>query len=143
MWRLGEDGIRELIKTRSPRLAKTLATAVLNALEAQTATVPSGDTWGEIIAPLVADLDRLIEQRQVILNQIDQVFRQHSLGKVLVTLCRFGPRAGAGTLVEISDPHRFATGARLASYAGLAPVDRRSGKSINNATASRRGNHRL
>jgi transposase len=67
----------------------------------------------------------------------------HPLGKVLVTLCGFGPRTGARTLAEIGDPTRFKDGGRLAAYAGLAPVDRRSGKSINNASASRRGNHRL
>jgi transposase len=143
MRRLGAHGIHPLIKARSPRLAKTLTAAVLRALEAQTVTLPNEDTWGEIIAALVTDLDRLIEQRQAIVKQIDQVFRQHPLGKVLVTLCGFGPRTGARALAEIGDPHRFANGARLASYAGLAPVDKRSGKSINNAAASRRGNHRL
>jgi transposase len=60
-----------------------------------------------------------------------------------VTLCGFGPRTGARTLAEIGDPARFTNGGRLAAYAGLAPIDRRSGRSINNAAASRRGNHRL
>ena len=67
----------------------------------------------------------------------------HPLGKVLVTLCGFGPRTGARTLAEIGDPQRFANGGRLAAYAGLAPVDRRSGRSINSSSQSRAGNHRL
>ncbi len=64
-------------------------------------------------------------------------------GKVLVTLCGFGPRTGARTLAEIGNPHRFQNGARLAAYAGLAPVNHRSGKSINRASQHRGGNHRL
>ncbi len=63
--------------------------------------------------------------------------------QVLVTLCEFGPRTGARTLAEIGDPHRFANGGRLAAYAGLAPVDRRSGRSLNATHQHRGGNHRL
>ena len=39
--------------------------------------------------------------------------------------------------------HRFLNGARLSAYAGLAPVNRRSGKSINRVSQHRGGNHRL
>jgi transposase len=37
-----------------------------------------------------------------------------------------GPRTGARILAEIGDGTDFASGARLASYAGLAPVTRQS-----------------
>ena len=106
-------------------------------------TLTGEDTWGQIIAGLVADLERVHTARAELGKQIEVVFLEHPLGQVLVTLCGFGPRTGARTLAEIGDPARFANGSRLAAYAGLAPVDRRSGKSINNAAASRRGNHRL
>ena len=66
----------------------------------------------------------------------------HPLGKALSTICGFGPRTGARTLAEIGDPHRFHNGSRLASYAGLAPVDSQSGRS-HTTRASRRHNHRL
>ena len=46
-------------------------------------------------------------------------------------------------LAEIGDGTRFADSARLASYAGLAPVTRQSGKPVNGESQSRRGNHRL
>ena len=57
-------------------------------------------------------------------------------------MCGFGSRTGATTLAEIGDPHRFANPARLAAYAGLAPVDRQSGRS-HTTGQPRRGNHRL
>ena len=62
--------------------------------------------------------------------------------KVLNSVCGFGPRTGARTLAEIGDPHRFANPGRLAAYAGLAPVDRQSGRS-HRTGRSRGGNHRL
>jgi transposase len=141
--RLGDDGIGQLLRERSPRIAGRLTTAIGKALAAQSVTLPGEDTWGQIIVGLVADLERIFEQRRQLGEQIEEVFLSHPLGKVLVTLCGFGPRTGARTLAEIGDPTRFKDGGRLAAYAGLAPVDRRSGKSINNVAASRRGNHRL
>ena len=39
---------------------------------------------------------------------IEAAFTGHPLGKVLASLCGFGPRTGARTLAEIGDPHRFA-----------------------------------
>jgi len=139
----GADTIRATITDRSPRVADKVTAAVTDALNAQTVTLPGEDTWGQVIVGLVADLDRIHTQRHELGKQIETVFLEHPLGQVLVTLCGFGPRTGARTLAEIGDPTRFANGSRLAAYAGLAPIDRRSGKSINSATASRRGNHRL
>lgn len=139
----GHEAIRSLIARRSPRLADKLARDIDIALKSQTVTLPGEDTWGEIITGLIADLDRIHTQRAALEKQIERVFLEHPLGQVLVTLCGFGPRTGARALAEIGDPRRFSNGGRLAAYAGLAPVDKRSGKSINNASASRRGNHRL
>ena len=139
----GETTINEIVRARSPRIAARITPGVVKALEAQTVTLPGENTWGEIITGLIADLERIFQQRKELGEQIEQVFLSHPLGKVLVTLCGFGPRTGARTLAEIGDPTRFKDGGRLAAYAGLAPVDRRSGKSLNNASASRRGNHRL
>ena len=55
-----------------------------------------------------------------------------------------GRGPGARILAEIGDGQRFVDGDhRAVRYAGLAPVTRQSGKSINGETKSRRGNHRL
>lgn len=139
----GSETIRTLIAARSPKLADKVTRDIEAALAAQTVTLPGDNTWGEVIVDLIADLERLHTQRAAIAKQIEAVFLEHPLGQVLVTLCGFGPRTGARTLAKIGDPTRFSNGGRLAAYAGLAPIDRRSGQSINSATASRRGNHRL
>lgn len=141
--RAGKTRIRQTIARRSPRIAEKVTDTIWAALDAQTVTLPAEATWGEVIADLARDLDRIHTRRGELAEQIEAVFLKHPLGLVLVTLCGFGPRTGSRTLAEIGDPHRFADGGRLAAYAGLAPVDRRSGRSINSTTRARAGNHRL
>jgi len=135
--------VRAVVKDRSPRLAARIAAEIQAALAAQTLTLPAEETWGEVIADLISDLDRVQRRRDELAGTIEEVFLSHPLGKVLVTLCGFGPRTGARTLAEIGDPHRFLNGSRLAGYACLAPTDRRSGRSLNSAHQQRGGNHRL
>ena len=71
------------------------------------------------------------------------MFLAHPFGEILASLPGIGPRTGARILAEIGDGSGFASGAKLAAYAGLAPVTRQSGTSCNAETRSRRGNHRL
>ena len=139
----GRTKVRNAIKKRSPRLADKVTDEIFEALAAQTVVLPAEATWGEVIADLLGDLDRIVARRAELAKTIEAVFLSHPLGAVLVTLCGFGPRTGARTLAEIGDPTRFETGSRLASYAGLAPTDWRSGKSINGSFQHRGGNHRL
>ena len=138
----GKARVRTLISRRSKRTATTLTDQIWAALRAQTVTVVAEATWGETIRDLAADLDRIIAQRKSLEADIGQAFLEHPLGKVLNSMCGFGPRTGARTLAEIGDPHRFANPGRLAAYAGLAPVDRQSGRS-HTTGRSRGGNHRL
>ncbi len=139
----GRTKVANTIKKRSPRLAAKVTGEIFEALDAQTVTLPAEETWGEVITDLLGDLERISARRAELSSTIEEVFLSHPLGAVLVTLCGFGPRTGARTLAEIGDPGRFETGSRLASYAGLAPTDWRSGKSINGSFQHRGGNHRL
>ena len=138
----GRARIRTRIAKRSPRTADRLTDAIWGALDAQSITVTAEATWGHTITELAADLDRICERRDQLATTIEAAFMGHPLGKVLNSLCGFGPRTGARTLAEIGDPHRFADGSRLASYAGLAPVDWQSGRSAQ-SRKPRGGNHRL
>jgi hypothetical protein len=100
-------------------------------------------TIGRVVAELAGELDRVHARRAALVGEIEEVFGAHSFGKLLQTLPGIGPRSGARILAEIGDGSRFATGDKVAAYAGLAPVTRQSGKSLNAETKSRRGNHRL
>jgi transposase len=140
--RLAQAGIRDLL-ARSPRLAATVTDAVTAALGSQSVTVPAEAATGRVIAELATELDRVYARRDALAGEIEEVFLSHPFGELLSTLPGIGPRTGSRILAEIGDGTRFADGARLASYAGLAPVTRQSGKSINGESQSRRGNHRL
>jgi transposase len=139
----GRGQISRVLKTRSPRLALKLTDAVTSALEAQSVTVPAETTIGRVIAELAAELDRVFCRRDALTSEIEEVFLAHPFGELLSTMPGIGPRTGSRILAEIGDGSRFANGDKLASYAGLAPVTRQSGKSLNGESQSRRGNHRL
>ena len=113
----GKVRVRGVIAKRSKRTAAKLADQIWAALAAQTVTVVAEATWGETISDLAADLDRIIDRRERLEADIGAAFLEHPLGKVLNSMCGFGPRTGARTLAEIGDPHRFANPARLAAYA--------------------------
>jgi transposase len=139
----GAAWITRTIKARSPRLATKLTDAVTAALDAQTVTLPAETTIGRVIAELAGELDRTQRRRDALAAEIEEVFLAHPFGQLLISLPGIGPRTGARILVEIGDGSRFANGSKLASYAGLAPVTRQSGKSLAGESRSRRGNHRL
>jgi transposase len=139
----GRTRIAVTITKRSPRLAGKVTDAVMAALDAQTVRIPAETAMGRVIAELARELDRIHARRDILAGEIEEVFLAHPFGQVLVTLPGIGPRTGARILAEIGDGARFATGAKLASYAGLAPVTRQSGTSIRGESRSRRGNHRL
>jgi transposase len=132
-----------VLTARSPRLAAKITDAVTAALDAQTVSLPAEQAVGRVIAELAGDLDRIHHRRDTLAAEIEEVFLAHPFGQLLVSLPGIGPRTGARVLAEIGDGSRFANGSRLASYAGLAPVTRQSGRSPNGETKSRRGNHRL
>ena len=138
----GKARIRARIAKRSPRSAGRLTEAIWTALDAQSLTVVAEAAWGHTISELAADLDRICARRDQLTGDIEAAFLAHPLGKVLTSLCGFGPRTGSRALAEIGDPHRFTNGSRLAAYAGLAPVDRQSGRSTT-TRKPRGGNHRL
>jgi transposase len=66
----------------------------------------------------------------------------HPLHKVLTSLPGVGVRTAARILTEVVGKD-FKDAAHLASYAGIAPVTRRSGTSIRGEHAPRGGNKRL
>jgi transposase len=139
----GPDEIRAAIARRSPRLAAKAAGAVARALAAQDVTMPAEKAAGRVIAELTGELDRIFARRDALAEEIGETFLARPFGEILASMPGIGPRTGARILAEIGDGSGFASGAKLASYAGLAPVTRQSGTSLNGEVRSRRGNHRL
>jgi transposase len=141
--RAGRARVTKLVARRSPRLAAKVTDAVLAALDAQTITLPAEAAVGRVVAELAVELDRLHQRRDALAGEIEEAFLAHPFGELLASLPGIGPRTGARILAEVGDGTRFADGSKLAAYAGLAPVNRQSGTTLNMASKSRRGNHRL
>jgi transposase len=139
----GRRRLGPLAERHAPRLGARLVDEIEAALDAQTVTVPAEETAGRVIRELAEELDRLADRRDRLAQEIEQLFTSHPRAPVPLSIPGIGARTGARILTEIGDINRFPTAAHLAAYAGLAPVTRQSGRSINGETRSRRGNHRL
>jgi transposase len=139
----GRSRIERAIAARSPRIAAKVTAAVAAALAAQDVTMPAEAATGRVIAELAGEMDRVCSRRDALAAEIEEAFLSHPCGELLASMPGIGPRTGARILAEIGDGSAFANGSKLAAYAGLAPVTRQSGKSLNGESQSRRGNHRL
>jgi transposase len=91
-----------------------------------------------VIAELAGELGRVHARRDALEKEIEEAFLAHPFGEILASPPGIGPRTGAMILAEIGDGTGFASGAKLAAYAGLAPVTRQSGTSLNAETTTAR-----
>ena len=81
----------------------------------------------------IKDIDKTITER----------FRDHPYARIIESLPGFGPGLGAEFLVVTrGDLASFATAGRLASYAGLVPVPKDSGRITGNLRRPKRYNRR-
>lgn len=121
------------------RKATGLATAMAQALAAQTVVVAGTTIAARIIPQLAARLQLQEQHRAELATEVEQRIAAHPLFPVLTSLPGIGVRTAAILLVTVAGKE-FGSAAQLAAYAGGAPVTRRSGSSIRGEYASRRGN---
>jgi transposase len=140
---LGQDGIAKLMAPRSPRLAKTLPALILTALAEQTVAVAGTSDFGRVIAGVARQLRDVHTERAALAADLEERLEAHPLSEVLTSMPGVGFRTALKILTIVGDGSAFATSAHLASYAGLAPVTRRSGSSIRGESHTQRGNHAL
>ena len=95
-----------------------------------------------VLPHLARQLIALHAQRRDVAAQVEALVEAHPLYPVLTSMPGIGVRTAAVFLAETLGK-TFDTGAHLASYAGLAPVTRRSGTSIRGEHVSHAGNKRL
>jgi transposase len=68
-------------------------------------------------------------------DDIERRLMQHEVGKLLTTIDGIGPQTAACIMGEVGDPARFHSLAALASYVGVIPRLRESGKRKKTRTA--------
>lgn len=142
----GIDGIATYLAENGawkPAIGKT-ATAALDAAARQNLALPGQADTAMLVKRIAAkllDLDREIKDTDKL---ITTRFRKHPWAHIIESLPGMGPGLGAEFLVgtggHLAD---FASAGRLASYAGLVPVPRDSGRVSGNLHRPKRYNRRL
>jgi transposase len=126
----------------APRVGKTWATGILQALSEQTVVVLGTQAASIVLPRLAQQLAALRIQRDEVAKEVERLVLAHPLHPVLTSMPGVGVRTAARLLIDVVS-RAFASAGHLAAYAGLAPVTRRSGSSIRGELPSRRGNKQL
>jgi len=139
----GRRKLTAIATAHAPRIGDKLVTTILAALDEQTVTVP-GTAAADTVLPRLADsLKTVLQQRKTVAAEVEEILDAHPLAGVLISMPGIGIRTAARILLEIGDASAFKTPGHLAAYAGIAPVTKKSGSSINGEHPARTGNRRL
>ncbi len=95
------------------------------------------------ISSLAGHAIELVGRRKLVGDQLAVLAEAHPDYELLVSIPGMGPKTAVRFVAEIGDITKFPSGGHLASYAGLAPVNRQSGTGLNSVRKDRAGNHRL
>jgi len=140
---LGPARIKKAIAVGSPRIAARLTGEILTALSEQTVVIPATEQYGQVIRGLATQLLSVLAQRKALTAQLAELLATHPLADILTSMPGVGPRTAIELLRTVGDGSTFASAAHVASYAGLAPATRQSGRSIKGEQQARRGNRSL
>lgn len=133
----GRGHVRAPPKKHAPRLAEKLTEEIFTAVAEQSVIVTGTSAAEKIIGRLADQLAQLGAQRVEIETEILTVVDAHPLTQVLTSMPGVGVRTAARILTEVVGKD-FKDAGHLASYAGIAPVTRRSGTSIRGESPYRR-----
>jgi transposase len=143
----GADGLAAYLREHGAwrKGISALAAAAVQAAAGQTVTLPGEATTATLVKQLarkLLDLDREIKDTSKL---ITSRFRDHPQAAIIESLPGMGPILGAEFLAATGGDARAASGrpARLASYAGLVPIPKDSGRVTGNWRRPRRYNRTL
>lgn len=138
----GRGHVKARLRKHAPRLAEALTEEIFTALAQQTVVVAGTEAAVTVVPILAGQLATLTAQRAQVASQVEALVEAHPLSEVLISMPGVGVRTAARILTEVVGKD-FADAGHLASYAGIAPVTRRSGTSIRGEHAAKGGNKRL
>ena len=137
--RVGQTRLETWLRNRTVRGAADLAAKAVAAAQRQHTTLPAEGLTAQLIATVAGEVMALNEQIKDIDTLIEGRFRQHRHAEVITSLPGIGVLLGAEFLAATGgDMTAFATPNRLASFAGLAPAPRDSGRIRGNLHRPRR-----
>ena len=106
-------------------------------------TIPATQQYGRVIRGLADQLLTVLGQRNILRGELEELLEAHPLAEILTSMPGVGPRTAIELLRTVGDGSGFPSAAHIASYAGLAPATRQSGRSIKGEHRPRRGNRAL
>lgn len=134
--------IGKAIAEHNPRMAARVAEQMRRAAR-NTLDVAGIDISGELISRLATQAIAVAAERDDITTRLEQLAADHDDYQLLISIPGMGPKTTSQTIAEIGDINQFPTPGHLASYAGLAPINKQSGSGLNTVHKDQGGNHRL
>lgn len=128
---------------RGVNAPEVVADTAIAAANAQHTTLPAEAVAARLVKDLAERILALNESVAGIDRQIGEAFRTHPQAKIIESLPGMGPILGAEFLAAVVDLGRFPDAGHLATYAGLAPVPRDSGRRTGNLHRPKRYNRTL
>ena len=122
---------------------EAVADTAIAAARAQHTTLPGEATAARLVKDLAERILALDDGVEQIDRQIREAFRAHPQAKIIESLPGMGSILGAEFLAAVVDLGRFPDAGHLATYAGLAPVPRDSGRRTGNLHRPKRYNRTL
>ena len=126
---LSQKQLANRLTKLAPRMGKTWAAEIVQALSEQTVVVLGTQAASIVLPRLAQQLAALRIQRDEVAKEVERLVLAHPLHPVLTSMPGVGVRTAARLLIDVVS-RAFASAGHLAAYAGLAPVTRRSGSSI-------------
>jgi len=142
--RIGTKRLESWLRNRHVVRPDRLAETAVQAAERQHTTLPGEKLTAELVHTLAQEVLSLNRQVTELDKAIETRFRDHHAFDVITSMPGLGIILGAEFLAATGgDMKVFGTADRLASFGGVAPVPRDSGKISGNLRRPRRYNRRL
>jgi len=125
--RVGPGELAALVYDGRHKVGDDLARALVAAAKASVGA-HHGETYAREVRYACEDLTTLRARLKELEGEVRTLVERHVVGRHLTTIPGVGPITAASVLAEVGDFGRFPDAATLASYAGLVPGLRHSGK---------------
>jgi len=119
--------LARIVYDGSHKIGEELARTLIEAAEKSVGSHHS-EPYRLRIEYLCEDLDALRRRLKNLARDIERKLDEHEVGKLLTTIDGVGPLTAACLIAELGDPARFRSAGAIASYVGVAPRLRQSGK---------------
>lgn len=141
----GRGRVKRFVRSKKGfgEVAAARVDGIFEAIRSQTLVLPGSRDLEDLIKMEARRLSSALESRRVVAEKRDMVMGLIPETEILMSMPGVGAVTCATFIAEVGDISRFPSPAKLASYAGLSPKVRQSGRSVNSVTKPRGGNRRL